>query len=91
MSRRRARGLASRDRGNGRRDSGQAQGRASAHAEHAKHATRDRVVRVAGTQRGRDARQAGALQARRGEETHGAWNGARDVGFASARTVEEDV
>ena len=43
--------------GNGRRDSGQAQGRASAHAEHAKHATRDRVVRVAsGTQRGRHAR-----------------------------------
>ena len=42
----------------GRRDSGQAPGRASAHAEHAKHATRDRVVCVAsgGTQRGRHAR-----------------------------------
>ncbi len=43
--------------GNGRRDSGQAPGRASAHAEHAKLATRDRVVRVAsGTQRERHAR-----------------------------------
>ena len=32
---------------------------------------------------------AGALEARRGEETHGAWNGARDVEFGSARTVQE--
>jgi hypothetical protein len=32
---------------------------------------------------------AGALQARRGEEAHGAWNSAHDVEFGSARTVQE--
>jgi hypothetical protein len=32
---------------------------------------------------------AGALEARRGGKARGAWNGARDVEFGSARTIEE--
>jgi hypothetical protein len=64
--------------GNGRRDSGQAPGRASAHAEHAKHATRDRVVRVAsGTQRGRHARAQAQAHFKQGE---GKGDTAREAG-----------
>ncbi len=72
-----------------RRDSGQARGGASAHAKNVSSARRDRGVRVASRKRRGRLARASALQARRGEEADGAWNGARDVEFGSARTVQE--
>ena len=48
-----------------------------------------RRVAARKTRSGSGARELYKLEARRGDEAHGAWDGARDAEFGSARTLEE--